>query len=303
MRRRALALLACAPLVVGACSDDGPGRLEAGDGFSIEAALAELPAPDEDGTFTVGVGDLDAATEAAGVDRGEAARWARELGAGDGSVFTPLPRSSDRFPPDERGWAVTEVAAFAEVLAPGAPAAVLVGDLGEVPPSLGEGDEPLRQVPDGDRLLVTADADAAEAWPEGDGRRLADDEDLRAVAAELDDEDVLAAMLLRPEEPFEGLPYRAVGVGWAVDDGEAEITLAWAFPDDGAADDARAALRTVFDEGASLRTRQPLAELLALEEIDVEGSVVVASARLGPEGRARTPADLLIAGDLPFRTE
>ena len=84
MRRSPALALAALLLPAGlvACGGDGGGGIASGDGFSVEAALAELPVPpgDDPGGWTVVAFDLAGAAEANGAgeapdDSEQVGRW------------------------------------------------------------------------------------------------------------------------------------------------------------------------------------------------------------------------------------
>jgi hypothetical protein len=177
---------------------------------------------------------------------------------------------------------------------------------------------PLRMAVDDGRLAASSSTAAVEGWLEGDGDTLAADDDLAAVAAALDEADAVSAFLARgdltsraaaipDEEVAERLadelpiaePFSAVGVGWGAEDGEAVMTVAYAFGDEDTATAAVTQVEAAFT-GASLQTRRPLTDLVTVEEVEADGSVVVAHLTLGEDGRARVLADMLISRDLPF---
>src|SRR5690606_39746050 len=71
MLRRALLRLGALALLAGGCGDDdGTDDAGAVRPFSVEAMLAELP-PVEGAAAVINIGDLDAASEAAGLARPE----------------------------------------------------------------------------------------------------------------------------------------------------------------------------------------------------------------------------------------
>jgi hypothetical protein len=154
-RRRAAIVVSALALatVTSGCGGDDPDHLAAGDDFSVEAALAELPVPDvdEDQLYTVTIADLDAATEINGAERPDdtdqqaVAQWllpAQGTVAPEGEDFAPI-----FVPPietaggsravqaaefeDELGWSVVDVAAAAEVVVPPFRFGVVAGELDE----------------------------------------------------------------------------------------------------------------------------------------------------------------------------
>ena len=165
---------------------------------------------------------------------------------------------------------------------------------------------------DGDRLAV--------AWEDGDIGRvveadggdgtMAGDPGLAALAAALDDRDVYSAMLAAKEEglsaPFaervlgesatperieamEGLPectgMTAVATAVA-DDGEPLLVLAIAHTDEDAAEGNVDAVTTALTEGERSFQQGPWSDILTVESVEAEGTVVVVTAR---------PADMILA--------
>jgi len=177
---------------------------------------------------------------------------------------------------------------------------------------------PLRMAATSDRLAASLSTPYVEDWLAGDVESLADDESLADVAAALDEADVVAAVLanglsdlssdeqLPPEvrdELAATLPaeaFDAVGIGWAADDGDAVITIAYHFASPSAAEASVDAVAAVFDDGISLRTGTPISELLEPQSVEADGSVVVATVTPGPEGRPSVPFQMLMERDLPF---
>jgi hypothetical protein len=127
------AALVVLAMAVAACGGGGAGDGGAGDEAlgSVTAALALLPADDLGSTPQVSWGDLDAATELAGVERPSGAAdaeavqdWLRALLADPhGEVFVPLPnllagpraRGGQDEIDAELGWSLVDVHRFAEV--------------------------------------------------------------------------------------------------------------------------------------------------------------------------------------------
>ena len=172
-----LLVFALAPLLA-ACSgngsddvgEDGTGAVLAfgsGERFSIEAALAQIPAEvsqDDDPAFLqITVADILAGSELAGTSRptgstdvDEVADWLQPMLFGDASpVFLPLPTELVRDVTqieeyrNELGFAISDVDASIEIAAGAASTVVLVGDINpndatEIAPgitSFGEGDD------------------------------------------------------------------------------------------------------------------------------------------------------------------
>jgi hypothetical protein len=155
VRSRVMVMVCAVGLLAAACSGSGGDTLGTGDGYSVLGALAELPAEAGDGEVMVVTADLQAATEAAQLERPDAPEasavleWLSPLTGGPREtgplpVFVPL---GDVFNPpylarheefaDELGWSVTEVDAFVEASAPPRMFAVVTGDFADDAP-LGE---------------------------------------------------------------------------------------------------------------------------------------------------------------------
>jgi hypothetical protein len=247
---------------------------------------------------------------------------------------------------DEVGWDVLDVDRFAEQYAPPDSVTVIEGDVdGEsLSAALGEPEDgtwsvgtegelsveeasPARVLgeaqfftllPGG--LAVTRSSDLtadvrAVADDDGDTPSVADDPQLAALGAALDDEAAYAAMVVRPgveaaggsetpqgtdvcDQALPGVP-DASATGIADDDGPV-ILVAHAY---GASDDAQAAadrLDELVSDGTSLARGQDWSELVTLDDVSVTGpddTVVVARLRPAEEGRAGMWRDLLVMRD------
>ena len=346
--------LALATATVG-CGGDDPDHLAAGDDFSVEAALAELPVTDEDGPgLTVTVFDLEAAAEAndAGErpdrDADEVGRWfsaATGVTTDEGEDFPPVYvasvetlggnrlQSLDEIR-SELGWTFLDVDAVAEVLFPPFRFGVVTGDVG--PETLeaagldegedgvfavGEGEDeefipeeataarptgsPLRTAADDGRLVVSSSTDAVAEWVDGEPETLAEDDGLRAVAAALDDADAVSAYLTTavPGSGAEGDDERervtAIGIGWAVEDGESRIAVVYAYDSEEAAETGADAVEAAYGATSTI-ARTPISDQLELDDVEVDGTVVIAHVHPGPEGRPQTPYAMLQQRDVPF---
>jgi hypothetical protein len=326
------------------CGGDDPDHLAAGDDFSVEAALAELPVPDGDDGLTVTVVDLEAAAEAndagerpeSGDD--EVGRWfltatgtATEEGEDFPPVFVPPadvlgtngPATVEEIE-DELGWSFLDVDAVAEVLLPPFRFGVVAGAVSEDTFTdagleaddgvvrVGEGEDgetnpagstaarplgaPLSMAAEDGRLALGSSGDDVAEWLDKEPATLAEEDHLRAIAVVLDEADAVSAYLTATPGSE---PYRAVGIGWAVEDGEPRITIAYAYEDGEAAEQGADRVEAAFD-GTSVITAAPVADQLAVDDVEVDGTVVVAHVRPGPEGRPQTPFAMLQQRDLPF---
>lgn len=369
--RHAAGLLAAALLVtVTACdSDGGDGGWGSGSAWSVQGALAQLPAAAPDATVLVQAGDLVTASEAAGVERpddldGQAlVDWLGPLTGGPGAeealVFVPIaslfnaPRllQHEEFA-DELGFSVLDAEAFVEQSTPPATFAVVAGDLDgalrdDLPEvadgvvTAGEGEDlaadvanqtvarplgmPLRLAERPGLVAASPGTTAVADWVAGPERTMADHDELAAVASALDDADVLAAALATgssmaladalgetgsPEQVaaleadlgavLPPAPFRTVGIGWGVEDGAADVTIAYHFGTEEAAESAEPAFEAMFAEGDTLVSRQPLSELLTLDGVDRDGPVVVLDLSLPDGVGPRVVFDLYVSRDLPF---
>src|SRR5699024_9250898 len=113
---------------------------------------------------------------------------------------------------------------------------------------------------------------------EGEGQTLADDPDLAAVAEALDDAEVLAAHLTKPDEgvaadeAFE--PITAVATGGSLRDSSPEFVMVLEHEDEGAAEANAEELTKVVENDASSFTNQDWSELLMDPEIEIDGTTV-----------------------------
>jgi hypothetical protein len=226
---------------------------------------------------------------------------------------------------DEIGWSVLDVDAVAEVALPPERFGVVTGDVDEDTLtaagldadddgvfSVGEGEDgetnpedvtaarplgtPLRMAADGDRIAVASSTEAAAEWRDGEPETLAEDADLRAIAVALDEVGALSAFLtVLPDEAA----YGAVGIGWSVEDGEARMTMVFAYDGEEAAEDGVGEIEGSLG-GTSAATATPISDRLTVDEVVAEGNLVVAHVRPGPEGRPSVPLDMLFTRDGPF---
>ena len=219
MRRTISAGAAVCMLALGACTVGGGGDsgdptdggdtdsadLGTGEDYSVEGALAELPAPEAE-EFEVRTADLTAAEELSGLDRptaldrDEVLPWVGGLtgmpingsGPGEGAEYglVPVvlpeltnPRQAQQIEEFDElaGWSLVDVDAFAETVAsPPADVAVLTGDfdgstLDELPTVTG-GVRTVGEGPDNDHDLSATSAVSPTGQPirmaEEDGRLL-----------------------------------------------------------------------------------------------------------------------------------
>jgi hypothetical protein len=202
------------------------------------------------------------------------------------------------------------------------------GDDGEVNPEASNAVDrlgrPLRLAQDGDRIAASLMTSLVTEWVAGPDETLADDDALSSVAAALDDADVVAAVLTSVEGGLENIgggrltpvqleqieqlveqqvpaaPYDAVGFGWGIDAGEAMITVAYHFSSDDEASDAVDSFELLYTEGNSLVSRQPISDLVTLEDVTVDGDIVSVSLTLPAGSRPQIIYQMHIQRDLPF---
>jgi hypothetical protein len=153
--------------------------------------------------------------------------------------------------------------------------------------------ESLRLAEQDGALAVSKSTPPIEDWL-GDEDRADRDEDLAAVAGALDEHDVYAAMILdgddlvfaaptgretTPEEldallGEQLLPFEVLGAGLTVVDGDAVGVLAYQHASADAAEENAALLETLFADGASVVTREPLASMFTDVEVAVDDTTV-----------------------------
>lgn len=147
--------------------------------------------------------------------------------------------------------------------------------------------ESLRLALAGGRLLVSNRTGPVED-ARGDGDTLAEVPELVALAEAMEAEDVYSALLdaggsyeaqgvpeeLRAEqvtlEPFLGV---AAGLAH---DGAPYVVLAYTHADEGAAEANAGAIEVQLAEGSSLQNTRPWSDLLAVDEVRVDGTTVIA---------------------------
>lgn len=364
VRRMAAGVLALGLVLAGgtACGsdDDGDDSDMAGaaqpfdEEFSVLGALGELPVTEIDlDKAVVSVADLDAASEAGGVERpSDGSReallpWLGPLtGMEPNPVFVPIAEGFNHSAaaPSEfaeiAGWSLNDVAHFAEISAAPHRFTVATGlDDDVLADSLVDSGDGVRSSTEGEDFEVApADASAVDrlgrairflqrgnavgfgtstplvnAWG-SEGETLADHDPYGRVAAALDDQDVVSAVLVRATEGgFQGAvgqslsaeqlaaleekmgehipadPFDVVGIGW---DADGEVHVAYHFADADAAQAGVDVLEKAWREGSSMVTLQPFAELVTVEDADVEGSVAVITV-IPVDERATRPWQML----------
>lgn len=343
-------------------------------GFSIVGALTQLPEDVADDASFITVGNVEAATELAGLSRPASfddegfLPWLMAISGtsttepGQDAQFAPVPvMLSDELVlnaglSDEidalLGFSAIDIAWFAEASAPPSGFAVFGGDFDEATlspdlvdlgggvVSLGEGDDfamnpqdvtpasrigvPQRLAYSDGLIALSPETALVRSWVAGSDETAADEEELAAVAAALDAAGAQSALFgelgelesLGPDvtpEQREALlerlgsavpddSFEMFGVGWSSVDGQSVITIVYQLDENADPEAAADLLRTVFDEGESLRTQQPLRDLLVLDHVAADGGLVIATTHPGPDGRPLTPFDMVQAQDVPFVT-
>jgi hypothetical protein len=159
--------------------------------------------------------------------------------------------------------------------------------------------ESLRLAEHDGALAVSKSTPPIEDWLAGDDR-LDGDDDLTAVAEALDEHDVYSVMILdgddlisdplsiagrnatpeqieQIEEQFGDLllaPFDVLGAGVTVVDDEAVGVLAYEHGSADAAEENAELLETLFAEGSSIRTNQPLSDLFTDVQVEADGTTV-----------------------------
>lgn len=338
MKRPAL-VIAAVILLAGGCS---AGPIGSGD-FSVESHVAELPAGEEPALLSVG--DLQAGTQAAGLEppadgaSGEAASWLFELTAGtEAGVFLPAPsvlmQSLGQDGADELGWDLTQVQTFAHHARAPQNTIMVTGDfdadtlpadledLGDGVRSAGSGPDqevslteatavrptgaPLRLAVADGTIMVDAHEQTVRDWVQGGDRQtFAEDEEVTALAAALDDHDVYAATIATQTGPLQAPggggaaqlaelrseweqwavaePFSVAGAGWAMAEDEPVVLAAYHFGDAESAERGAAQVQRLWEDGRTTRG-QELAQMFTVQEVDQDGPVVVLTLHLGEEG-------------------
>jgi hypothetical protein len=305
--------------------------------LDLRGLLGALPAaarPTASPLFVV-AGDLDLATELAGVERPDPEApgdvdamvdWAQSLSGIDrGPVSVSLPqavgferlRSNDEIAA-ELGWSILDVSAFIEVQNPPESLAVLeVGttedeltaaigapsegvwalgpaedgdiDMSAITPARPLG-ESLRLGLRDDLLAVSRFTPPVEAFLAGGGETFADDPQIVEVASALEHAGVYSAMFVgaTPEsetaEPQASgvdpdgpvlAPFDLLGLGLSVMGSEPLATFVYHHADEAAASANADNAERVFRDGLSVRTAAPIADMLELRDVVVDGRNVV----------------------------
>jgi hypothetical protein len=243
---------------------------------------------------------------------------------------------------DEVGWTLLDVSTFIELSLPPSRFTVMTGefDRDEIDAavdsndddvwSIGEDDfevdlddrsaarplgEALRLAERDGRLAVSKSTPPIEQWVEGDDDTLADDEDISAVAAALDDQDVYAAMIvdgstmslaganLNPEQIDAAMEtalqvFEVLGVGLTVVDDQAVAVFVYQHDDEDAAAENADRLEQLLEDGTSLVSRDPLSSYFGHTEVEVDGTTVTLTAELDPEVFPRNVWQMVFSEDI-----
>lgn len=171
---------------------------------------------------------------------------------------------------------------------------------------------PLRLAADGDRVAISSSTAAVEDWLADEADTWADDEDVTAVAAALDEVDVVSAVLVAGTEDrvFQDParrgdlreavitePFSTLGLGWV--DAEATVAVVYAFADEAAAETAADQVEEAFS-GVSIRTREPIEETLEVEDVETDGRIVRVRLRVLGGRPPNTPWNMLLSDEMPF---
>lgn len=290
---------------------------------SLQVMVADLDAATAYGTAP----RPDSAQDAKAVQR-----WLGPLDGGPGTgtvpLFVPLPAAVFPSAPsaqvhDELGWSVVDVSAFVSVEAPPDRFAVVLGDgladhlspeLAKVEDgivSAGTGKDftlspkdrtaarplgrPLRMAAQGhDRVAESFSTPAVRTWLGRPYPSLLDDDSLKATAEALDAASVVSAVLVHGN----GGSYDAAGIGWAVKDDAALITVAFHYAD---ADTAAAQVTPVRDAFTGPGTSgAPLDQVVHVQQVTSDDAIVVATLTVPDGSRPGAVYQMLAAQDGPF---
>jgi len=168
-------------------------------------------------------------------------------------------------------------------------------------------------------VVLSSTTPAVKDW-RGDGETLADNESLAAVASALDDAGVYSAVVteavsgsdpaaevlgpnVTPEQleavrkQIEGTipqqPYDAVGIGWAVEDGEARVHVAYHFADDDAASSGLETLEQAWSEGMAVQSRRPMSDYVTVADSATDGPVATITLSMVDQGPPATVLNFL----------
>ena len=110
-----------------------------------------------------------------------------------------------------------------------------------------------------------------------------------------------ARMLEELEENAIGEPFGIVGIGGAVIDGEASIIAVYVFGNEDAATDSVDAIEYLWSDTQLLSNRQPVDDLVELDSVTADGSVVTVVARPLDGRSTQIGFDFLLTKDAMFQ--
>ncbi|MBV0895913.1 hypothetical protein [Microbacterium sp. NC79] len=175
----------------------------------------------------------------------------------------------------------------------------LAVDLTRVGDAIDRMGRPTRLAQEGNLIALSSKTDLAESWITGDGGTLADDPAMKAIAEALDAYGALSAVISQPAvfsgqtilgpdatpaeaeaafTEFDALvppaPYDLVGLGWTVEDGSARWIATYHFLSEDGAKDGAQVLRAVWEQGATLSSKQRISTLATVSDVFVKDSTV-----------------------------
>lgn len=136
---------------------------------------------------------------------------------------------------------------------------------------------PSRFAQEGDLIAMSTSTELVRDWLDG-SEALADDESLRAVAEALDEQEVISALVTEPTPDDAAESFDALAIGWAVDDGDAQVYVAYHFESAGAAENAAEQLQSAYRDGTGVNG-VPYSEMVGVEDVSTDGSVATVSLR------------------------
>lgn len=174
----------------------------------------------------------------------------------------------------------------------------LAVDLTRVGDAIDRMGRPTRLAQEGNRIALSSKTDLAESWI-GGGETLADDPAMKAIAEALDAYGAMSAVISQPAvfsgqtilgpdatpaeaeaafREFDALvppaPYDLVGLGWTVEDGSARWIATYHFLSEDGAKDGAQVLRAVWEQGATLSSKQRISTLATVNDVFVKDSTV-----------------------------
>ena len=214
-------------LALSSCA--GSVHTDFSSGFSVQAAVATVPAAGDTERFDIMVADVAAIAELEGLDTSSATNeWLAQITGANAQVLVPLPEIFQPGLSDEAwdtlGWDISDVDRFVTFAAMPTTFTAVAGDLPSLPPSFtpvsdgvvtdidaedfavdlsGRGTaidplaRPTRFAQSDNEIIMSTSTELAEAWVAG-SESLADDESVRAIAEALDAQQSLSAVITQP---------------------------------------------------------------------------------------------------------